>query len=214
MRQIVGVVKDMRSGGDIRQKPERYFYLPAFQTKAWASTRFLVRTAGAPKPLFSALRAAVRAENPALAIGSLDTAVDLLNRTLNTDSLIADFSAAFGVLALLLAAIGIYGLLSYEVARRTGEMGIRMALGARPAQIVRMVLSEVGLLAIVGVAAGGVAALAMGKLVSGLLFGLQPGNPAVLATAALVLMCVALSAALWPARRAARLNPMVALRRE
>ena len=215
MRLIVGVVKDMRSGGDIRQKPERYFYLPAFQTKAlWASTRFLVRAAGYPKSLFSAVREAVRAEDPALAIGSVDTAVDLLNRTLNTDRLIVDFSAAFGVLALLLAAIGIYGLLSYEVARRTGEVGIRMALGARPAQIVRMVLSEVGLLAIVGVAAGGVAALAMGKLVSGLVFGLEPGNPAVLATAALVLMCVALCAGLWPARRAARLDPMVALRRE
>jgi predicted permease len=214
-RQIVGVVKDMRSGGDIREKPESCFYLPALQTKGQLfSTHFLVRAAADPKPLFPAVREAVRAEDPALAIASVDTAVDLLDRTLNTDRLIADFSAAFGVLALLLAAIGIYGLLSYEVARRTGEVGIRMALGARPAQIVRMVLSEVGLLAIIGVAAGGVAALAMGKLVSGLLFGLQPGNPAVLAAAALVLMGVALSAGLWPARRAARLNPMAALRRE
>jgi len=213
-RQIVGLVKDMRSGSDVREKPRRYFYLPACQTKAWSSTRLLVRAAGYPKSLFSAVRETVRAEDPALAISSLETAVDLLNRTLNTDRLVADFSAAFGALALLLAAIGIYGLLSYEVARRTGEVGIRMALGARPAQIVRMVLSEVGLLAIVGVAAGGVSALAMGKLVSGLIYGVQPGNPAVLAAAAGVLMCVALSAGLWPARRAARLDPMTALRRE
>ncbi|MGA3040696.1 MAG: ADOP family duplicated permease, partial [Bryobacteraceae bacterium] len=151
-RSIIAVVKDMRSGSDIREKPERYFYVPAFQTKpAPFSTRFLVRTAGDPRAQFSAVREAVRVEDPALAIGSVDTAVDLLNRTLNTDRLIADFSAAFGVLALLLAAIGIYGLLSYDVARRTGEVGIRMALGARPAQIVRMVLSEVGLLAVIGV---------------------------------------------------------------
>jgi len=112
------------------------------------------------------------------------------------------------------AVIGIYWLLSYEVARRAGEVGIRTRLGARPAQIVRMALSEVGLLAIIGVAAGGVAALAMGKLVSGLTYGLQPGNPGVLAAAAGVLICVALSAGLWPARRAACLDPMSALRRE
>ena len=214
-RLIIGVVKDMRSGSDIREKPERFFYVPALQKKPGPfSTRFLVRTVGDPKALSAAARAAVRAENPGLAIAGVDTAADLLNRTLMTDTLIADFAAAFGLLALLLAAIGIYGLLTYEVARRTGEVGIRMALGARPAQIVRMVLSEVGLLALAGVAAGGVAALAMGRLVSGLIFGLQPGNPAVLGVAALVLIAVALSAGFWPARRAARLDPMAALRRE
>lgn len=213
--QIIGVVNDMRISGNIRENPPRYFYLPAYQTKEvpW-STRFLVRTTGDPRALFPALRAAVRAEDPTLPIDSVDTAAGLLGRALSRDRLIAVLSAAFGLLALSLAAIGIYGLLSYEVARRTGEMGIRMALGATRAAIVRLILSEIAGVAAIGVAIGGAAALAAGKLVAGLVFGLRPNDPAVLAAAAVVLIGVALSAGFWPARRAARLDPMAALRME
>lgn len=214
-RQIVGVVKDMRISWDIRVDPPRYYYVPAFQANevAW-SMRFLIRTIGDPHALFPALRAAVRAEDPALPIDAVDTAAGLLGRALSRDRLIAALSAAFGLLALSLAAIGIYGLLSYEVARRTGEMGIRMALGATRAAIVRLILSEIAGVAAIGVAIGGAAALAAGKLVAGLVFGLRPNDPAVLAAAAIVLIGVALSAGFWPSRRAARLDPMAALRME
>ena len=214
IRQIIGVVKDMRIEGS-HQQPPRYFYVPAFQSPEMPfSTRFLIRTIGDPHGMIGSIRAAVRAEDPALSIDSLDTAEDLLDRAIGHDRLIAVLSGAFGVLALLLAAIGIYGLLSYEVARRTGEVGIRIALGARRSDILRLVLTEIAFLAVTGVAVGGIAALAAAKLVAGLVFGLQPNNPVVLAGSAVVLIGVALSAGFCPARRAARLDPMVALRQE
>jgi len=214
LREIVGVSKDLHNE-DSRQQPAPYFYLPALQTDAMPfSTRFPIRATGDPRALYASIRAAVRGENPALSIVSLNTADELLDRRISHDRLMAALAAAFGVLALLLAAIGIYGLLSYEVARRTGEMGIRAALGASRVDILRLVLSEVLWIAIVGVALGGAAALVVSKLISGLVFGLRPNDPLVLAGAALVLMAVALSAAYWPARRAALLDPLAALRRE
>jgi putative ABC transport system permease protein len=213
--QIVGVVKDMRDNGDIRRQPRRYFYLPAPQMKEpLFEPRFLIRSSGNPASLASAVRAAVRAEDPQLPVVSIDTAVDLLHRTLSEDRLIASLSAVFGVLALLLATIGIYGLLSYEAARRTGEIGIRMALGATRGEVIRMMLAEVALVALCGICAGAAASLAAGKFVSGRVFGLKPSDPAVLAGAAAVLIGAARCAGFWPARRASRLDPMTALRRE
>ena len=214
LREIVGVVKDLRNEGS-RQQPAPYFYLPAMQTVDMPfSTRFLIRAACDPRALYASIRAAVRAEDPALNIVSLDAAGELLDRAIGHDRLMAALAAAFGVLALLLAAIGIYGLVSYEVARRTGEMGIRTALGANRADIMRLILSEIAGVAIVGVTLGGTVALAASRLITGLVFGLQPNDPLVLVGAALVLMAVALSAAYWPARRAALLDPLAALRRE
>lgn len=212
--RIVGVVKDMRSE-DIRSDVRPYFYLPFFQTAdEFVATRFFLRARGHLAAAASSLRQAVRAEDPALPVLGIDTVDDLVGRQFGRERLIAALSVAFGVLALTLAAAGIYGLLAYEVARRTGEIGIRMALGANKAAIVRLIIGEVTPIAICGVLAGTLAALASGKLVTSLVFGLRPHNPLVLAAAALILTAVALCAALWPARRAAQLDPIVALRHE
>jgi ABC-type antimicrobial peptide transport system permease subunit len=123
-------------------------------------------------------------------------------------------SGFFGALALLLAALGLYGVISYSVARRRNEIGVRMALGATRARIIRLVLGEVGRLVSVGVALGVLLALGATRLVATFLYGVEPNDPAMLALAAFTLAAVAIGAALIPARRAARLDPMVALREE
>jgi ABC-type antimicrobial peptide transport system permease subunit len=123
-------------------------------------------------------------------------------------------TSAFGVLALTLACIGIYGIMAYSVARRTNEIGIRMALGARTRQVLAMVLGESARLAVLGVLAGLLAALALSRFVKSLLYGIDAGDPVTFAAAALLLLAVALFAGLLPARRAARVQPMQALRHE
>ncbi len=213
--RIVGVVRDMRVS-DVRDKARRCYYLPALQTESPVfSTRFLMRTASnRPDSLAGAVRATVRAEDPNLSLAALDTASNMSNRWLESERLIAALSGAFGMLALVVAAIGIYGLLSYEVAGRSCEVGIRMSLGATGGAILRMILAETAVVVSVGIVAGTAGALAAGRLVTNLVFGLQPHDPAVLAGATMVLVAVTLCAGLSPARRAARLDPMSALRKE
>jgi putative ABC transport system permease protein len=130
------------------------------------------------------------------------------------ERLLAMLSGFFGVLAAILATVGLYGVMAYMVARRTNEIGIRVALGAAPTQMLAMVLGEAGKLLCVGVAAGLVVALAVGRWAASLLFGLKPYDPAMMATACAGLAVVALLASAVPARRAANLQPMVALREE
>ncbi len=124
----------------------------------------------------------------------------------------AMLSGFFGLLALLLAAIGLYGVVSYAVSRRRTEIGIRMALGAKPGGIVGLVLGRIGLLLFAGIAAGGLASLWLARFVKTLLYGLQPDDPWTLAGAALVLALVGLAAAFLPARRAAAIDPAQVLR--
>jgi predicted permease len=210
--QIVGVVQDIRN--DVR-RPLPMFYLCQLQTQVQAfSTRFLVRTRIDPAAVIPALRGAVRAETTGLQVDQIDAAGDLFNRTIATDRLIGALAWGFGVLAIVLAAVGIYGLLSYDVTRRTSEFGIRMAVGARKGDIVTLVMREVAWVCGIGLAAGWAAALAMSKLVEGLVFQASPGDPLVEAAAAAVLIAVASGAAWIPARRAARMDPMAALRNE
>ncbi len=211
--QVIGVVEEIRS--DVRQKPQRYFYVPQWQTQQdpW-TTRFLLRVGNARSGTLASLRAAVRAEDKSTRVISVDTADTLLNNTLDLDRLIAALSFGFGLLALTLAAVGAYGLAAYNVTRRTGEIGIRMALGATRPRVMRLVIREAWLAAAPGIVAGTVAAVALGRLVAGLVFEMKPADPLVLGSAALVLAAVALGASWIPARRAARLDPMVALRNE
>ncbi len=210
--QIVGVVQDIRN--DVR-RPQPMFYLCQLQTNTQAfSTRFLVRTRLDPPALIPALRAAVRAEEPSIQIDQIDSAGDLLDRTLSTDRLMAVLAWGFGVLAVVLAVVGIYGLLSYDITRRTPEIGIRMAVGAQKGDVVRLVMREVAWICGAGIAAGSVAALIMARLVESLVFQTKAANPLIHAAAALVLVAVASGAAWLPARRAARMDPMAALRNE
>jgi predicted permease len=210
--RIVGVVHDIRN--DIRRK-QLLFYLCQPQTGTQAfSTRFLVRTRLPLTAVVSGLRAAVSEENSALRIEQVDSADDLLDATLSSERLLATLAWGFGALALILSAVGIYGLLAYDVTRRTAEIGIRMAIGARKADILALVLRNVAWVCAIGVATGAAAASALARLVQGMVFGLQSGDPRWEAAAALVLVLVALCAAAIPARRAAQLDPMTALRTE
>jgi ABC-type antimicrobial peptide transport system permease subunit len=134
--------------------------------------------------------------------------------SLTRERLLAMLGGFFGGLALLLAAIGLYGVLSYSVTRRRAEIGVRMALGAAPVQIVRLVLRDVGLMLGAGLLVGGLTGFALSRFVSTLLYGVQPGDPGMLALAMASLTGAVLAAGLLPARRAARLDPVRALRDE
>jgi ABC-type antimicrobial peptide transport system permease subunit len=151
--------------------------------------------------------------NPEIAIDFHSLAAQIKDGLLK-ERLLAILSGFFGLLAAILATVGLYGVMAYMVAKRTNEIGIRMALGAAPIQMLELVLSEAGKLCGVGVAVGVVVTLVVGRWAASLLFGLKPYNPAVLATACLGLAVVAVLASMVPARRAARLAPMVALRED
>jgi len=137
-----------------------------------------------------------------------------VDESLVRERLLATLSGFFGALALLLATIGLYGVMSYNVARRRNEIGIRMALGAEQSRVLRMVLGEVCLLVFIGLAAGLAATLATTGFVSSFLYGLTPNDPRTLGSAAAILAMVAILAGYLPARRASRLDPMTALREE
>jgi putative ABC transport system permease protein len=208
--RVIGIVDDIRS--DVRKAPRRMMYLAQAQSDdPGFSARYLVRGSAA---VAGQLRAVVREEDSALRVVSLETADQLLNRTLDLDRVIAALSFAFGVLAVTLAAVGIYGMLAYDVTRRTPEIGIRMALGATRGGVLGLVLREVAVVGGVGVAAGLAGAMALGRLVEGMVFEMKPGDPRVLAGAVALLGVVAVGAALAPARRAASVDPMRALRAE
>jgi predicted permease len=206
---VIGVVGDIRT--NVRSAPRRTCYLARAQREdGMFPVRYFVRGAISAADL----RSAVRAEDAGLRVLNVDSADALLNRTIDLDRVIAALAAAFGVLALTLAGVGVYGMLAYSVARRTAEIGIRMAIGATRASVVAMVLREAALVAAAGIAPGLAAAVLLGRLVEGLVFDLKPGDPRVLAAAAALLAVTAIVAALGPARRAAAMDPMRALRTE
>ncbi len=135
-----------------------------------------------------------------------------VERSLSQPHLLAILSTFFGALAVVLASIGLYGVLTYSVARRTTEIGIRMALGAQRSTILNMILSEIGRIVIVGIAGGLAISLAAARLIKSLLFGVTPYDATSILSAAAILACIALAAGLLPARRASKVDPMVALR--
>jgi predicted permease len=213
--RVIGVTEDVLR--DSRDKPDRWFYLCELQTQkrtSFFSTRFVVRARSNRVVNAADLRAAVLAEDKTLRVDEIATADDLFDRTVDEDRLIETLAWGFGVLALVLAAVGLYGLLSFEVTRRTGEIGIRMAVGAQKGDIMRLVLREVALVAGIGFLVGAAGAAALARTVEGLVFGIQAGDPRVELAAAAILAVVVVSAAWLPARRAALTDPMSALRTE
>jgi len=213
--EIVGVVGDIKPE-DTREKPEPTVYRPMLQIadEAAYSVTIHVRTLSDPTPLTPQVRQMLNQIDDKLPIFSVKTMSDQLHENLNQERLIAQLVSFFGALALILASIGLYGVMAHGVARRTNEIGIRMALGARGGNIAWMVLRETLYLVLAGLILGVPAALLGARFIASQLFGMSPTDPVTLAGAALVLTLVALLAGYLPARRASRVNPLNALRYE
>ncbi len=211
---IVGLCANTRYSS-LRRDPPPIFYLSYRQAPdvSWGVT-FAVRTRLPRAAMTPTLRAAVQSVDRDLPLIDVRTQKEQVDQTTMSERMFADLTGGFGVLALVLASIGIYGVLAYSVSRRTSEIGIRMALGAQRRSVLGMVLGEAAWIAAVGVAVGMGAALGMGKLVASMLYGLKSWDPVTLAGSAVLLGLVALGASWIPARRAAGVDPMRALRHE
>jgi putative ABC transport system permease protein len=210
--RIVGVVEDARNG-QVVEDPSAHYYL-AFGQQAGAGINGLyIRARGTPSGLVAAAQRAIESEG-ALPRASVSTLADFLAPQYRSWKLGAQAFTAFGALALLIAAMGIFAVISYSVSQRTQEIGIRMALGAETGQVARMILGQGLQAALGGIVVGGLGAFALGRAIKALLYGVTPGDPLVFVSVACVLIAVATAAAYLPARRAARVDPMVALRYE
>jgi len=173
-----------------------------------------LRTAGNPLSYVSAVRDLVRRADDRLPVSEVKTQRAWIDETISQEIAFVRLCSAFAVLALAIACVGLYGTMSYNVARRTGEIGIRMALGAQRGRVLWMVLREVILLVAVGLAISLPAALAASKLLESFLFGMRPNDPRALAGSVVTLVSAAILAAYLPARSASRIDPMIALRQE
>jgi ABC-type antimicrobial peptide transport system permease subunit len=173
-----------------------------------------IRTAGDPRGLIGALERRVRGLGPEIRVIRTGTLARQFDESLLRERLISTLATGFGALALLLSAVGLYGVLAYSVGRRTAEIGIRMTLGARPAQVVWGVLSETLWRVTLGLAAGALASIPLARLAEKLLYGVTPTDAVALAGSAALLVAVSLLASYLPARRAGRIDPAAALRSE
>jgi predicted permease len=210
--EIVGVVRDAKYTS-VREAAPPTRYSPFLQSVP-GSASYELRTAGDPLAMVSAVREAVREVDPNLPLTNVATQVDQIDDLLRQERVFAQTYSLFGGLAMLVASVGLFGLMSYSVTRRTHEMGIRMALGAERQDVLRLIMRESMILVAAGAAIGLAAALAASRLVSNLLFGLEPADPMTMIAAMSVLIVVSALAGYVPARRASRVDPMVALRPE
>jgi predicted permease len=211
--QIVGLVRDAKYS-EVKGEIPPLFFTPYRQDEAVGSMSFYVRTAVEPEELLRSIPAVIARLDPNLPIENLKTLPQQARENVVLDRMISILSAAFAVLATLLAAVGLYGVLAYTVAQRTREIGVRMALGADGRTVRAMVLRQVGFMLLIGGTIGIAAALGLGRAASSLLFGLEGHDPAVFVIAAIVLATFALAAGYVPALRASRVDPMHALRYE
>jgi len=211
--EIVGVVKDGRAAS-LREKPLRFLYLPYMQSRDIGEMTFYVRAAMDSEALSGRLRAIGRRVDPTLPLTHLKTMRAQIRESLFVDRMEAALSAAFGFLATVLAALGLYGVMSHAVALRTREIGIRIALGADRRRVLFMVLKEVALLTGLGVAIGLPSGYGLGRLVEAQLFGLTAKDPLTFTVATATLLVAAALAASVPALRATQVEPMTALRYE
>ena len=211
--QIVGVCGDTRYA-DLREEPPPQFFLPYVQQTELGGMIYEIRTRMSPESLLPGLRKVVQQADPDLPLVNVRTQDEQIAADLMQERIFVVLTSGFGVLALALACVGIYGIMAYSVANRRNEIGIRMALGAQPGQVREMILRESTWLAASGIVVGVGAALMLTRLVKSMLYGIQAYDPATLIGGVLILLLVALAASWIPARRAARVQPMEALRHE
>jgi putative ABC transport system permease protein len=210
--EVVGVVGDVKELGLAEANPPE-IYLPQAQLPI-RSMDVVLRTAVAPRSLAPAVASVVRGLDAELPVARLSTLDEIVARSISEPRFYVVLLGAFAGTALFLAALGIFGVMSYAVVQRSREIGIRVALGADPASVLGMVLGRAAILAAAGIALGLAAALGLSRAIAGLLFSLSPTDPATLAGVGGLLLAVALLASYLPARRATRVDPLVALRSE
>jgi predicted permease len=210
--EIVGVLRDARYNS-LREPPPPTLYLPYLQVGT-EDLVFTVRTAGDPATMMSAVRAAVSAVDPGIPIVTIETQMSQIERRYAQERVLAQAYTLFGVIALFVAAIGLFGLMSYNISRRTREIGIRMALGAERAQVLTLIASESTLLVAGGILVGIAVATGTGHYIASQLYGLAPTDVATISAAVVLMIVVSAAAGYLPARRATRIDPMVALKYE
>ena len=212
--EIVGIASDVRDHS-LRGPAQRRFYIPTAQPlDELYAVNFEIQTAGKPNEMIEPARKAFVALDANVPLIRLRSLTELVDSSISKDILVARLSTFFGILALLLACIGLYGVMSYTVSRRTREIGVRMALGARKMQVLRMVLQEAMKLVLIGIVIGIPASLLLTRVFNSMLFGLSSSDPLSMAVVIAVLGAIATIAGLVPARRATKVDPMVALRYE
>jgi putative ABC transport system permease protein len=208
--EIVGVVGDIRMTS-LESAMGPAVFIPHTQLAIGMMT-FVVRTDLEPGSLVNSVGAAVRALDPELPLAEVRTMVEVVDVTLARPRVVAVLLAVFAVMALVLAAVGVYGVMAYAVSERTHEIGVRMALGATPESVLRLVIGQAFRLVVIGVAVGLVAAVALTRVLTSLLFNTDARDPLTLAGTAMVLLIVAVAAASLPAFRGTRITPIQALR--
>jgi predicted permease len=211
--EIVGIVRDAKHRG-VRAEVKRAVFTPYLQAKDLGAMTFYVRTWQTPGSAEATIRSAMQTLDSKLVLDTFRTMDEQIDDNLTAERVVALLAESFGVLAALMAAIGLYGVLAYSTAQRTSEIGIRMALGASRASVVRVVLVEVLWLTGIAVAVALPASLLLGMAVRSQLFGVSASDPLTLSLATLLTLIVAIASALLPARRAAKIDPIVALRYE
>jgi predicted permease len=221
-REIIGIAADVRHQAlDKEIRPEMYLphaqfpsTMPDTVPAAPSAMTLVIRTANEPTTMVADVRAAIRQMDPTLPVANVRTLDNVLAASVSTPRLATFLLGSFGALALVLSAIGVYGVMAYSVARRTGEIGIRIALGARTGDVLRLVVRQGMWPAVVGLALGAAAALAAARFMRGLVFGVSPTDAVSIVVSLVVLGLVALAATILPGRRGVRVDPAVALRAE
>ena len=211
--EIIGISGDTLFGS-LREAEPPAVYWPFTQMSFWGNMTFYVRTSGDPKALTSAIRKTVQSIDPALPVTNVRTQPEQVARALSQERLFALLSSAFALLSLALGAIGVYGVTQFSVARRTNEIGIRMALGAKPSTIIAAVMRGGLTLVAIGLAIGVAASIVLARFIASMLYGVQSGDPITIAMAVVILGITALAALWQPARRASQITPLEALRHE
>jgi ABC-type antimicrobial peptide transport system permease subunit len=197
----------------MREGPIRFWYVPYEQMGVQEMTLY-VRTAADPGQAIAAVRKEIASLDPSIALYNVKTLEMQVEEGLSSERLIATLCTFFSLLATLLAAIGLYGVLAHTVARQTREIGVRIAVGARPMDVLKHVIGQGMLCAVIGIIVGGFGALALGRIVSTLLFGIGPADPLTFMSVTSLFVVVTLVACWFPARQATKVDPMEALRHE